>query len=424
MSKLTVNPSGTQLMLDGRPFFYLADTIWSAFTNVTMEEWDAYLKKRKEQGFNVLQINTLPQWDRCMADTGLYPFETADRQIFDFTKPNEAYYEQAKAMCQRAVEEGFHLALAVLWLNFVPGTWGSRYVSGNMMPKEMVEPYVRKVVSEFDRFDPLYLVSGDTDFDTPESIAWYGTALRVLNEESPASLKGFHIKRGYDFIPAEFLGGIDFYLFQSGHNADGQDMAYILPERFRVKYPVKPLINSEPCYEQMGYSRKKYGRFRREETRKAAWTSVLSGASAGVTYGAHGVWNWKKENSPVNPIMGEGFDTAFPVEKALCFPGAADYGFLKSFFEERGLPELSSAQYLLANDTEEIRVAKGSNSCFYIYVPYSTRVTLKMDIPNCTVRAFDLASGTSAEITAAAGEGKTVIPMHPFYYDAVLELTV
>jgi hypothetical protein len=44
-----------------------------------------------------------------MADTGLYPFETADRQIFDFTKPNEAYYEQAKAMLPKAVEEGFHL---------------------------------------------------------------------------------------------------------------------------------------------------------------------------------------------------------------------------------------------------------------------------------------------------------------------------
>jgi hypothetical protein len=47
-----------------------------------------------------------------------------------------------------------------------------------------------------------------------------------------------------------------------------------------------------------------------------------------------------------------------------------------------------------------------------------------MEMPNCTGRAFDLASGASAEITATVGEGKTVIPMHPFYYDAVLELTV
>ena len=49
---------------DGRPFFYLADTIWSAFTNVSLEEWEYYLTQRKYQGFNTLQINTLPQWDR------------------------------------------------------------------------------------------------------------------------------------------------------------------------------------------------------------------------------------------------------------------------------------------------------------------------------------------------------------------------
>ena len=65
-----------------------------------------------------------------------------------------------------------------------------------------------------------------------------------------------HIKRGYDVIPEQFLDRIDFYMFQSGHNAKGQEMAYLLPESFRKKYPKKPMINAEPCYEQMGFSRK------------------------------------------------------------------------------------------------------------------------------------------------------------------------
>jgi hypothetical protein len=41
-----------------------------------------------------------------------------------------------------------------------------------------------------------------------------------------------------------------------------------------------------------------------------------------------------------------------------------------------------------------------------------------MDIPNCTVRPLILRQGHSAEITAQPVKEKTVIPMHPFYYDA------
>ena len=66
MAWLQVDKNKTNFTLDGKPFFYLADTIWSAFTNVTDEEWEYYLKRRKEQGFTVLQINTMPKWDRCM----------------------------------------------------------------------------------------------------------------------------------------------------------------------------------------------------------------------------------------------------------------------------------------------------------------------------------------------------------------------
>ena len=76
MGKLEIDNNKRNFLLDGRPFFYLADTIWSAFTNITLEEWEYYLRRRREQGFTVLQINTLPQWDRCMSDTGLYPFAT------------------------------------------------------------------------------------------------------------------------------------------------------------------------------------------------------------------------------------------------------------------------------------------------------------------------------------------------------------
>ena len=78
LSALTVAPDHRTLVRDGKPFFWLADTIWSAFTNVTDEEWIAYLDKRSSQGFTVLQLNALAQWDRCGCAFDRYPFATSD----------------------------------------------------------------------------------------------------------------------------------------------------------------------------------------------------------------------------------------------------------------------------------------------------------------------------------------------------------
>ena len=35
---------------NGKPFFYLADTCWSAFTNINENDWKYYLQYRKRQG--------------------------------------------------------------------------------------------------------------------------------------------------------------------------------------------------------------------------------------------------------------------------------------------------------------------------------------------------------------------------------------
>ena len=217
----------------------------------------------------------------------------------------------------------------------------------------------------------------------------------------------------YDFLPEEFLEKLDFYMFQSGHNREGQDMAYVLPENFRKKYPKKPLINAEPCYEQMGFSRKIYGRFQAEDVRKAAWSSILSGACAGVTYGAHGIWNWQKLNKPANPILGEGFDAPFPWNEALQFPGAWDYGMIRQLLDELHTGELIPAQEVLENETTQIRMAQTTDGRYLLYLPHSTKVVLKRELNGCSIRAVDLASGHRAYVSAVCREGKTEIAMHP-----------
>lgn len=421
MAKLQTAENGRTLLRDGKPFFWLADTCWSAFTNIHEEEWLEYLDIRAKQGFNVLQINALPQWDRCLSDLDVHPFPTKDGVRYDFSRIDPLYFSRARSMCRAAVDRGFTLALVVMWCNYVPGTWASRMFEDNVIPEACVEPVVRAICEAFNEFEPVYIVSGDTGFEAEETIQRYRLVADCVERYAPGAPTAYHIKGRYDGLPQEFGERASLYLYQSGHNAGAQHMAHTLAEHFAARTPVHPVINSEPCYEQMGYSHKAYGRFRRPETRWALWNSLLAGACAGITYGAHGVWNWQKPEMPKNPIAGEGFLQALRCTDALHFPGTADYAFAKNFLLDRGMPVLEPCQELLAQYGDSIRAARAGQEIL-LYVPTNAPLCLRGDWNGYTAAALDLESGTRVPLTLHAADGMTRLEMHPFYNDALILL--
>ena len=176
LGKLTANGRQDGFLCEGKPFFWFADTCWSAFTSIAENDWDYYLTRRAEQGMNVLQINTLPQWDRCCPDLGIWPYASEDGVHFDWSCPNQAYWDRAAAMCRAAVEHGIRPALVLMWCNYVPGTWGAKIAErcgAEIMPREEVRAHVARVVENLGEFDPVYVVAGDTDFAGDEAIAYY-----------------------------------------------------------------------------------------------------------------------------------------------------------------------------------------------------------------------------------------------------------
>ncbi len=410
---LTISENKKSLKKNGQDFFYLADTCWSAFTNITDEEWDYYLYKRKVQGFNSIQINILPQWDASETELNRAPFVNGDPMQL-----NEAYFTHAKAMCQKAVDEGFQLALVVLWCNYVPGTWASNMFQKGILPFDFIEGYINKVHETFTEFEPLYVISGDTDFPTEETVDYYVKAAETLRPLAKDCLFTTHIKGRYSEIPEELLQYLDILFYQSGHNAKDLTMPYSLSETMQEKYPNKPLINSEPCYEEMGYSGKMYGRWTQDDIRRAAWVSVLSGASAGITYGAAGIYSWQKTGKAFMKDLGEAFDTPKSWEEAMNFPGAWDYGFVKEVFEKLNLYDLTPAQDLVLNDTTEIRAAK-TNKKLLVYIPHNTKVRLAKDYSGHEVKAIDLTAGRIATLASKTKDGKTTLDMHPFSRDAL-----
>lgn len=420
-SAIQVAPNGRSLLRDGQPFFWLADTCWSAFTNIPEEEWTRYLDLRREQGINVLQINTLPQWDRCGTTLQYHPFPTKDGMRYDFSAICPEYFDRARKMCQAAVDRGFVLALVVMWCNYVPDTWAARIFPDNVIPEDRVEPIVRTICENFNEFSPVYIVSGDTGFESEVTTERYRLITDLVDQYAPGFLKAFHIKGRYDGLPQDLGERADLYFYQSGHNAGAQDTARTLAEHFYGRAPVRPVINSEPCYEQMGYSHKAYGRFRRADIRRALWNSLLSGAGAGITYGAHGVWNWQKPGMPKNPIAGEGFLQALPVDAALRFPGIADYAFAKDFFLDRGIGCPTPCQEVVAQYADHIRAARTADGRLLVYLPTNAAFSLRGDHGGES-EVIHLDTGETETVEALFTGEETAIPMHGGLADALVVL--
>lgn len=412
---LQISKNGKTLCRDGKPFFYLADTCWSAFTNITDDEWDYYLYKRKVQGFNTIQINILPQWDASATDLDYHPFMDGDPNQL-----NDAYFEHARQMCLKAQKEGFELALVVLWCNYVPGTWASNMMPDGILPFDCLENYVRKVHATFSDLHPLYVISGDTDFPEEETTRYYVHVGELLRGMAPDCLFTTHIKGRYSHIPEPLYRLMDLCFYQSGHNAKDLTMPYSLSETMQKLYPGKPCINSEPCYEEMGYSGNMYGRWTRFDVRRAAYVSVLSGACAGVTYGAAGIYSWHKVKKGFASLLGEGFDMPKSWEEAMAFPGAWDYGYLKTLLEHWKVEKLVPRQDLLVNATTDIRVAESGESLILVYVPRNTKVRLKGDFTGWEIKTLDLAQRFVAHVGCTVKDGVTVIDLHPFHEDALI----
>lgn len=426
LGTLAVNEKGDGFLCDGKPWFWLADTCWSAFTSITLEDWDYYLARRAEQGINTLQINTLPQWDRCRPDLGIYPYVSEDGTVFDWSQPNPAYWERARTMCRMAVEHGIRPALVLMWCNYVPGTWGAAIAErtgATTMPLDEVACHARRVVEYLDEFDPVYVVTGDTDWKADECLPYYESALATVCELAPTRLRTMHINRANRTIPEQFVDRLDFYMYQPGHNALAQDEAWKLPEDIAAAYPKKPMINSEPCYEMMGASRHVYVRFNDENCRASAWAGILAGATAGVTYGAHGIWNWQTSLSQ-GSVLGEGFDAPFRWQEALQLPGVWDFGMIEPLLDALGCRTLVPAQDELADDREQIRVAhNGAERPTYLaYLPRATALKLGVALEGYTARAIDLAQKRIAHLPVTVGDGATRVAQHPFCADALIVL--
>lgn len=422
MSNLKISETKDYFLLDGKPFFYLADTCWSAFTNATLKEWEEYLDCRKKQGFNVLQLNILPQHDRSIVENDLLAFEVDEEGKIDFTKYNYDYFNKASKMLDMAVERDFIPALVLLWSDYVAGTWLAKKPElAKVMPLSTVEPYIEFVTKTFAEYSPIYLVSGDSDFKEDITVNYYQTAMEVLKDISPNSLVTLH-PQGEDtaILPDNLAQSddLDFYMYQSSHALENQHFCYSLAEEYNNRKVTRPVINGEPCYEGMRYGTNNHGRFSRFHMRNAMWQSFLAGAKAGFTYGAHGIWSFHKKGSY---FRAKNFAyMPFDWRVALRFEGAWDVSFGKFIIEEFNLFDLKPCDELrdIDNSEEEVRLAISENKDkIAIYLPFITEVKIKMDLSDYEMKYIQLKDRLFTEPEVDYEERNTILKASEFNSD-------
>ena len=414
---LSVSPSGDHLLEDGRPWFYLADTIWSAFTHVPLEDWEVYLAKRRAQGFNALQISVLPVLhDMSEAGDLPEPFPGFWEGKPRFGALSEPYAEAAAVKVGMAREQGFTPVLVDVWCNYAPATWVSPDRPEFIIPDGALDEYLESVAERFRAYAPIHIVSGDADFAQAESIDFYGRALRRIKQLAPESLTGLHLQPEAVLPPVlADAPELDLYVYQSGHHVELEQLAYRLAESYLARPVERPIINIEPCYDGHGHGFR-YGRFDARDVRRASWQSIVSGASAGLAYGAHGVWQWHARGAGFNhaEFSGRPFDRWTALELS----GARDAAFARHLVEELDLYGMAPAQSLLRDAPEQVRAGVSADgSRIVVYIPYSIDIELAIDDATDVVR-WNLET-RDVESVPASGD-PLVVPMSDWIGDSLV----
>lgn len=419
-ARFAVAAARDHFVIDGTPAFYLADSVWNAFSAATLDEWAEYLSFRRAQRFNAIQISVLPiPYDASDPDVSVAPFRKTAAGRWDFRRINPAYFRKAAQMVAMARQQGFTCALAVLWCNYLRDTWGARRAPGFQMPRASLKPFAEFIAKTFRGSEPMYVISGSTKFESEAIESAYHLVMETIKAADPGALTTMHMAT-HTHLPERFVGSraLDFYGYQSGHRIEYQDMTYKLAGYYHRLPARRPIANIEPLFEGHGHSKGNYGRFDAFHVRRAFWQSVLAGAKAGYTYGAHGIWSWHRRGHTFTSAFNSG--VPYDWRTALRFRGASDAAFSRWVFEQHRLFDLEPRNDLLHGDTEEIRVAMSPDGRkLAIYSPYNVDLRLKQRLNGFTWSMLNLADRDIGEPEIVVGADETIVRMPEFNADAL-----
>jgi hypothetical protein len=376
---------------DGTPFFWLADTGWNAAMLSTPDEWQHYVTTRSRQRFTAVQWvatqwRAAPEGDRVKerAFTG-----------HERIAVNPTFFQRLDEKAAALNRAGLLNVPVLLWA--ISGGATPAVNPGHSLPEDQAIRLAQYMVARWQGHDVVWLLPGDGDYRGDRADKWKRIGRAVFGD-SPHAPVSLH-PGGMHWVLREFQheSWLDIHGYQSGHGDDDKTLRWMTdgpPATDWKTEPVRPFINLEPPYENhIAYQSRT--RISPHTVRRAVYWSLLGAPTAGVTYGAHGVWGWDDGTKVPTDHANSGIPLHW--RQALTMPGAEQMAHVAALFTSLDFWRLRPDPAVLAEQPGTAAAgrfiaaaATESRDIVVIYTPASQTIAVSADAARG--RASDLRS--------------------------------
>ncbi|MHB8957628.1 MAG: apiosidase-like domain-containing protein [Pirellulaceae bacterium] len=295
---------------DGTPFLWLGDTWWKGLCKrLTWEGFRELAADRKAKGFTVVQIVCgvypdeglfEPRWE----NEGGMPYLAKD-----FSVVNPQYFEYADRRIEHLAEAGIAPAIV--------GGWGRSDCNGMLVGIDGVKRHWRNLIARYGAHPVIWIIGGESSGPEWTEVAKYVQEIDPYRHPSTMHPHDSGRKSVTDET------AIDFDMLQTGHG-DWDAARAAIPKLTAAcdRQPPMPVMIGEYCYE--GHMQTAF----QDVQRYVFWSSMLSG-SAGLTYGAAGVWHASVDG---DPGIANIYDWT-TWREGMNFPGSTQLGLGKQLLE-------------------------------------------------------------------------------------------
>lgn len=357
---------------DGTPWLYLADTVWNGPMLASEDGWSLYLRTRKEQGFTAAQYVST-QW-RTAPDGG--PDGPAWNGGDRIESLNPTFFQRIDRCQDALASAGIAGVPVLLWA--IKGGENNHANPGHVLSEDDCALLARYQVARWHAHPVIWILNGDGKYLGEEAERWRRIGRAVFGDSDGTERAPVMVHPGgQTWVGHEFKGEpwMDIVGYQSGHGDDEKAWRWIVqgpPATEWTAVPDKVVMNIESPYEDhIAYQSKE--RHPAIHVRRANYWSLMVSATAGVTYGGHGIWGWDDGSGP--PVAHPNSGAAKPWEEALHLPGAWQMAHVASIFGSLPWWTLSPAQELVKvqpGDGDVLRyvtaarAAGGAAAIFYV----------------------------------------------------------
>jgi hypothetical protein len=319
---------------DGTPFLYLADTAWNGALLSSDADWREYLADRDGKGFTAIQFVLAAPWAGAYTDAdGRTAYVADDALGAPEYEINEEFFARMDQRVQAINETGLLAAPVLAWAAKF-GRSG-KINPGVSLPRRFLQRLVEYQVVRYQDRHVMWLLAGDGRYGRWRSSKWKRIGRAVFEDHGKDRAPVALHPMGKDWPYGSFRreAWLDVLGYQTSHSDDPGTLRWMLagPPATAWQQTRQPIINLEPCYEGIrNWARRDGGAVSNADVRRALYASLLSAPTAGVSYGAHGIWSW--ETSPREPLNHPGSLIAPSWREAMSYPGSFDMQRLADLF--------------------------------------------------------------------------------------------